>query len=142
MLVFCDVYLFCSDWFTPAILSNITTSILQLSHKQQMTSQQLTKYVDSTATQVKDFLNQVATRMESSLHHTLNVFEEKLRTFEEKLSTFEEKLSTFEGKLSTFEEKLVVIEAAASSSVIKNDELEDALLAMNTSLHGYMVSDK
>ena len=135
MLVFCDVYLFCSDWFTPAILSNITTSILQLSHKQQMTSQQLTKYVDSTATQVKDFLNQVATRMESSLHHTLNMFEEKLSTFEEKLSTFEE-------KLSTFEEKLVVIEAAASSSVIKNHELEDALLAMNTSLHGYMVSDK
>ena len=128
MLVFCDVYLFCSDGFTPAILSNITTSILQLSHKQQMTSQQLTKYVDSTATQVKDFLNQVATRMESSLQHTLNMFEEKLSAFEE--------------KLSTFEEKLVVIEAAASSSVIKNDELEDALMAMNTSLHAYMVSDK
>ena len=86
-----------------------------------MTSAQLTKYIDSTAIQVKEFLNQVATRMESSLHDKLNMFEEKL---------------------STFEEKLAVIEAAASSSAVRIEELEGAQLAINTSLHAYMASDK
>ena len=60
-----------SDWFTPAVLSNLTSSIVEIAGQQQMMKQLVANQADSFANQVSDFLSQVANQMNSSLHMKL-----------------------------------------------------------------------
>ena len=70
MLSYANLVCLClplSDWFTPAVLSNLTSSMVEISRQQQIMKQLVANQADSFANQVSDFLSQVANRMNSSL---------------------------------------------------------------------------
>ena len=85
-----------SDWFTPAVLSNLTSSMVENSRQQQMMKQLVANQADSFANQVSDFLSQVANRMNSSLHKKFQSVTTSVAAIEEAVNRSLEKINGLE----------------------------------------------
>ena len=86
-----------SDWYTPALLANLTSSIVGIANQQKMRKQQLTTQADSTANQVSDFLSQVAPQMNISLHNKFQSLITSVAKIERAVNRSVEEIRVLEG---------------------------------------------